>query len=97
MRIKHEEGYTTYKALVDGHGFHSETVERQKRLQQASKATKERSAEAKQGSRPFPKTFTHKIPDPNVAVQLYDVVSASPLFETTCPARRRAQRPQIML
>ena len=44
LRIKHDEGYAIYKALVEGTGFHTETAERQKRLNQATKATRERQA-----------------------------------------------------
>ena len=62
LRIKHEEGDAAYKALVDGHDFHSETAERQKRLQQAKKAAKERLAETKQRSRSSVRTPTHRLP-----------------------------------
>ena len=40
LRIKHEEGYPTYKALKEATGFHTETAERLKRLQQARKTAK---------------------------------------------------------
>ena len=32
LRIKHEEGYSVYKALKEGTSFHTESAERQKRL-----------------------------------------------------------------
>ena len=53
LRIRHEEGYATYKALVEGHGFHSETAERQKRLQQARKAAKERASDTRKRDKTF--------------------------------------------
>jgi hypothetical protein len=40
LRIKHEEGYPTFKALKEATGFHTETAERLKRLQQARKTAK---------------------------------------------------------
>ena len=45
LRIKHEEGYSVYKALKEGTGFHTESAERQKRLNQARKTAKASEAQ----------------------------------------------------
>ena len=62
LRIRHEEGYATYKALVEGHGFHSKTAERQKRLQQARKAAKERSSYTRKREKTFLRSSSYRLP-----------------------------------
>ena len=84
LRIKHEEGYATYKALVDGHGFHSETAKRQKRLQQARKAAKERSADTKQRAKTFLNSPSYKLP-----------FQSAPSSSTMSSARHHSSSPPV--
>jgi hypothetical protein len=55
LRIKHEEGYPVFKALKEGTGFHTESAERQKRLNQARKTAKASEASKNRGKSSFSK------------------------------------------